>query len=289
MNQAPRAAPPPLDPGVDYAAEYDNRARTPEHPRLFDAWARHSAAYREERPPHVLSYGHGERETIDVFEAGEGSNPGPAVLFIHGGYWQAMDRSSFSVCARGLNARGISVGVAGYDLAPSVGIGDIVAQMRRAAVALWRHAGWPVVAAGHSAGGHLAACLLATDWEAEHAVKQRVPAAYAISGLFDLRPLIPTPLNTALRLDEEEAVRQSPRFWAPPAGLVLDCVVGAAESSEFHRQSRDMADAWGRAGVQTRYESVADANHFTVLAPLADADSRMVARIAELAERARGG
>jgi len=281
MHQAPAqpATPEPLDPSVDYLAEYDNRGRVPEHPKLFEAWARDSARWREELPPHVLSYGEGERRKIDVFEAGEG----PAVLWIHGGYWQAMDRSSSSVCARGLNLRGVTVGVAGYDLCPRVSIGDIVGQMRKAAIALWRHTGWPVVAAGHSAGGHLAACLLATDWEAEGAIPARVKAAYSVSGLFDLRPLVDTPLNGALKLDATEAVRQSPLYWPAPTGLILDAVVGGAESGEYHRQSRSIVDAWGERGVKTRYEEVADANHFTVLAPLADPDSAMVARVAELA------
>ncbi len=277
MNQAPMPA--PLDPDIDYVREYDNRSRVPEHPRLFEAWARDSARWREERPPHVLDYGEGERQRIDVFEGEDG----PCVLFIHGGYWQAMDRSSSSICARGLNLRGITVGVAGYDLCPNVAIGDIVGQMRAATIALWRHTGRPVIAAGHSAGGHLAACLLATDWTQQGAPKQRVPAACAISGLFDLRPLIETPLNGALRLDEAEAVRQSPLFWAPPEGLTLDAVVGGGESAEYHRQSRAIVDAWGAAGVATRYGEVEGANHFTVLAPLADPESEMVGLLVELA------
>ena len=276
---------PTLDPDVDYAAEYDNRARIPEHPELFAAWARDSAAWRAERPPHELAYGHGERERIDVFEGPDGPDApdhGPAVLFIHGGYWQAMDRSSSSVCARGLNLRGVTVGVAGYDLCPGVRIGDITAQLRRATIALWRHTGRPVVAVGHSAGGHLAACLLATDWEAEHAPRRRVPAAYAISGLFDLRPLIPTPLNRALRLDDAEATRESPLAWTPPAGLAIDAVVGGSESGEYHRQSRELVDRWVAAGVRARYEEIPGANHFTVLEGLADPAGAMVARILEL-------
>ena len=266
MNQAPA----PLDPAVDYVAEYDNRGRVPEHPAHFARWAQDSADWRAEHPPLDLAYGVGEREHIDLFEAADG----PAVLFIHGGYWQAMDRSSSSVCAKGLNQAGVSVGVAGYDLCPAISIAGIVAQMRSAARALAAHTGKPVVAAGHSAGGHLAACLLALEPE--------VRAAYSISGLFDLRPLIGTPLNKALALDEEEAVRQSPLFWAPPSGKTIDAVVGGAESGEYHRQSRAIGETWGEAGVKTRYEAVPGANHFTVLEPLADPDSEMVRRIRDL-------
>lgn len=270
MNQSPT----PLDPSVDYVAEYDNRSRVPEHPAHFAAWAQDSAAWRGEHPPLDLAYGSGERERIDLFEA---AGSGPAVLFIHGGYWQAMDRASSSVCARGLNLAGVSVGVMGYDLCPAISIGGIVAQARAAARALAAHTGKPVVAVGHSAGGHLAACLLALEPE--------VRAAYSISGLFDLRPLIGTPLNKALALDEDEAVRQSPLFWAAPAGKTLDAVVGGAESGEYHRQSRAISEAWAEAGTHTRYDAIPEANHFTVLAPMADAGSAMVARIRELTGR----
>jgi arylformamidase len=276
MNQAPKPlAPSSLDPSVDYVAEYDNRARVPEHPAHFAAWAQDSADWRAERPPLDLVYGEGERERIDLFEAKNGPGSGPAVLYIHGGYWQAMDRTSSSVCARGLNLTGVSVGVMGYDLCPAISIAGIVAQARAAARALAAHTGKPVVAAGHSAGGHLAACLLALQPE--------VTAAYSISGLFDLRPLIGTPLNKALALDEEEAVRQSPLFWAPPQGKSLDAVVGGAESGEYHRQSRSIAEVWGEAGTKTRYEAVEAANHFTILAPLADPASNMVRHIRALA------
>ncbi|MBX7248790.1 MAG: alpha/beta hydrolase [Caulobacteraceae bacterium] len=264
---------PPLDPAVDYVAEYDNRGRVPDHPAHFAAWAQDSADWRAERPPLDLPYGAGDRERIDLFEAGDG----PAVLYIHGGYWQSMDRSSSSVCARGLNLAGVTVGVAGYDLCPAISIAGIVAQMRQAARTLARHTARPVVVAGHSAGGHLAACLLALEPE--------VRAAYAISGLFDLRPLIGTPLNRALALDEEEAVRQSPLFWVPPTGKVLDAVLGSDESGEYHRQSRAIIETWGEAGVQARYDAVEGANHFTVLAPLAREDSAMVQRIADLTRR----
>lgn len=258
---------------VDLEAEYNNRARVPGHPALIEGWRSDAAAWRAARPPRPVAYGGGEREVIDLF-AGDGAGPRPVALFLHGGYWQAMDRAAFSHMARGLNQRGIDVGVAGYDLCPAVRIGDIVEQARAATRALAAETGRPVTVFGHSAGGHLAACVLATE--------AATPAALAISGLFELAPLIPTSLNGALGLDEAEAARLSPIDWPAPAGKRLDLLVGEAESDEFHRQSQAMADRWGAAGVQVREAVVAGANHFTVLAPFADPDSVETARLAEL-------
>ena len=144
-----------------------------------------------------------------------------------------------------------------------------------------------LVVSGHSAGGHLAACMLATDWPAVDASLPRdfVPSAYAISGLFDLAPLVETSINRALQLDGAAARAASPLFWRPPAGKSLDAVVGEQESAEYFRQSRTVADTWGATGVATRFAVVPGANHFTAIAPLADPASPMVARLKQLAGR----
>jgi arylformamidase len=266
---------------IDYEVEYNNRARVPENPQLMAGWARDAAAYRAQHPPRRLSYGPGPRHTIDLFEAG---GDGPIVVYIHGGYWQALDGSSSSHCARGLNGHDITVAIPSYDLCPQVTIDAIIRQMRDAAGELAR-LGRPLVVSGHSAGGHLAACLLATDWPAfDPALPiDLVRAAYTISGLFELEPLVTTSINKALGMDAASAHAASPLFWTPPAGKSLDAVVGGRESAEYLRQSRTMVDRWGAAGVATRYGEVADANHFTAIAPLADPDSAMVLRLKELA------
>ena len=268
--------------GIDYDAEYNNRARVPDHPAVIEGWARDAAAYRDSMQGRfeTLRYGASERQAIDVFEPDHGS-ASATVMFIHGGYWQSMDRSMFSHLARGPNAHGVRVAVPGYDLCPQVRVGDIVEQIRQACLRLAERGS--LVVAGHSAGGHLAACMLATDWTTLGAAPNLVPAAYAISGLFDLKPLVATFVNQALEMSETEAERLSPIGWPAPIGRRIDAVVGGDESSEYLRQSRTLAERWGEAGVRTRYEAVAGQNHFTVIAALADPDSAMTQRLVELA------
>jgi arylformamidase len=268
---------------IDYEVEYNNRTRVPENSAIMAGWGRDAAAYRGAHPPRQIAYGPDPRNTIDFF-AGDGE--GPIVVFIHGGYWQVLDGSSFSHCARGLNAHGIDVAVPSYDLCPQVTVDTIIDQMRAVAHALAR-LGRPLVVSGHSAGGHLAACLLATDWRALDASlpKDPVIAAYAISGLFDLVPLVGTSINTALGLDDAAAKSASPLFWKAPAHGSLDAVVGENESAEYHRQSRDLTESWAKSGLLTRYGVIAAANHFTAIAPLADPASEMVMRLKGLTRR----
>jgi len=268
---------------VDYEVEYNNRARVPENPALISGWARDAAAYRAQRAPQTMSYGPGARHTIDLF-AGNGN--GPVVVFMHGGYWQALDGSFFSHCARGLNAHGIDVAVPTYDLCPAVTVGEIVRQMQTAMRELAKLER-PLVISGHSAGGQLAACLLATDWRAFDASlpADLILAAYAISGLFDLVPLVGTTVNTALHLDAETARAASPLFWNVPSRGSLDAVVGENESAEYFRQSKTVVERWGASGVATRFGVVPGANHFTAIAPLVDPDSAMVGRLKQLARR----
>jgi arylformamidase len=272
-----------LNTGVDYEVEYNNRARVPENPALIAGWARDAASYRAQHAPRSQAYGPGARHMIDLFE-GDGS--GPIVVFIHGGYWQALDGSFFSHLAGGLNAHGVSVAIPSYDLCPDVTIDRIIEEMRMASRELAR-LGKRLVISGHSAGGHLAACMLATDWPAFDASlpKDLVTAAYAISGLFDLGPLVETSINKALRLDHATARAASPLYWKAPAHGSLDAVVGENESAEYFRQSRSIVERWGAAGIATRFGTVAAANHFTAIAPLADPNAPMVLRLKELVGR----
>jgi len=267
----------------DLEAEYNNRARVPEHPVHIAGWQRDAAAYREHAVGELdLAYGPGERHRLDLFHPATGDAGGPIVLYIHGGYWQALDKSFSSHLARGANERGFTVAIPNYTLAPSATLAEIVAEMEMAADFLTQRMGRPLVATGHSAGGHLAACLMARPGPRTMPVRAAMP----ISGLFDLPPLVPTSLNKALGLTVEEARRLSPLDWIPPKAGHLVAVAGGAESREFLRQSQAIVERWAAAGVATRYHEVPGAHHFDVIAGLADPRDPLVGFIVELAAKA---
>ena len=267
---------------MNLEAQYNNRALVPDHPAVMQRWRESAEAARAAHPPLEIGYGPGPREVMDLFEAGPTA---PVAVFLHGGYWQALDKGWFSGLAPALLAHGVSLAIPSYDLCPAVRLGTILGQVRAAVETVRERTGARPVVVGHSAGGHMAACMLSEG---------RASAAVAISGVFDLAPLIPTLLNKALDLDEREAAALSPVYWpvpngSTPGGTVLDCVVGADESAEFLRQSRMMADHWGALGVETRYDALPGFNHFTVLDPLFDGDSEITRRIVGLSNLPKFG
>lgn len=271
---------------MDLNAQYNNRALVPNHPEIVAGWVKDAEAYRAAHPQSLgLAYGSHERHAYDLF-AGERDSPAPLIVFIHGGYWQGLHRTQFSHMAAGCNAHGLDVAIPSYRLAPEVGIADIIADMQAFCLHLWQTHGRRLVVAGHSAGGHLAACMMATDWSAHGAPADLVVSGMGISGLYDLRPLMPVYVNDALKMDEKTARAASPLCWTPPAQGRFEAWVGGDESREYHRQSETLAATWLGAGVDCCWIESPGDNHFTVVRHLAADDSAMTESLVAMAAAA---
>ncbi len=262
-------------------AQYNNRARVPDAPRILERWANASELARAQSDGVLdLAYGDAPGETLDVFPAAHPQ--APVFFFVHGGYWRALDKRDQSFVAPALVAAGAMVVVANYALCPAVTIEHITLQMVRALAWTFRHAAEfggdarRIVVGGHSAGGHLAAMLLGCRWNevARDLPPDLLRSALSISGVFDLEPIRRTPfLAPDLRLTPASVRRLSPALLPAPAGRLV-AVVGADESEEFRRQNRLIRDVWGSRTVPV-CEEVPGANHFTVLHELADAGARV--------------
>ncbi len=268
---------------MNIADEYNNRALVPDHPRIILDYHTDARAYRERaRADLDIAYGARQRNRFDLFHPAN-DNGGPLVVFIHGGYWRSFDKSVFSHMAAGANAHGLTVAVPSYTLCPEVTIPEIIEELRQCCLFLAKTHGRRLVVAGHSAGGHLAACLAATGWNHYGARPDLVQACLSVSGVFDLRPMLVTPMNDDLRLDAVSAFTASPLLWPMPNHLALDSWVGAEESFEFLRQARSLAAAWAGLGLPCRYREVPGKNHFTVPIALTDPESEVTRRLVELA------
>lgn len=264
-------------------ALYNNRLLVPNALEITGLLEQRSASFRDAARAELdIPYGAGERSKFDLFMP-QGEDWQTLVVFIHGGYWQMRDRKDFSALARGTVENGLAVAMPSYDLCPDVTIGDIINQLRGLCKHLHRTYGKPLVIAGHSAGGHLTAAMLGTDWAVEDAQDMKILGAVPISGVFDLMGLIGTTINEPLKLNPDTAKLWSPLLWTPRVKVPMRVYVGGGESQGFLDQSRWLVDTWGPYGVDAEYIEIAHANHFTVIAELEDKDSAMAQTILKLA------
>lgn len=221
-----------------------------------------------------LPYGDHERERLDLRPA---TSPRGTLLYLHAGYWQSRDKSQFRFLAPGFNALGWDMVLANYPLCPQVTVARIVESAVQALRQLAHHQSrqgrhGPVVLCGHSAGAHLAVELALRRAAARLDMPLKLVGVVAISGVFDLQPLQQTTLNDKLQLDAAQAQACSPsRRPLPGAGPAL-FLVGESETPAFHAQSQDMARAWQAQGNPGHCETVAGADHFSILARIADPD-----------------
>ncbi len=257
---------------MDWDDAYANSAYIPGADEIAAAWPRDAAAYRHSaNGEYDIPYGTGPRERYDLFlPDGE---PQGLFVFIHGGYWMAFNKSSWSHLAAGAVGRGWAAMLPSYELCPHARIREITVQTGAAIAHAAARLSGPIAVSGHSAGGHLAARMICDGTPLDQSVVKRIAHVLGISGIYDLRPLMRTAMNQTLRLTETEAQHESPALLKPETGERMTVWVGAEERPEFRRQSALLAEAWRRHGVEVRHVEAPGRHHFNVITPLADPDS----------------
>lgn len=261
---------------------YNNRSLVPDYASYFDNWVQTSKSVRgNQRCTLDVAYGQSQGEKLDVFPGAP--KDAPVMVFIHGGYWRSLDKADHSFVAPAFTAQGACVVVVNYDLCPAVTIPEIMMQMVRALAWTYRniaqYGGNPkrITVVGHSAGGHLAAMLLACVWKtyAKDLPVDLVKNALSISGLYDLEPLRHAPnLKDSLELTPSQVRRASPALLPAPRKGTLYSVAGGDESAEFLRHNQLIQAAWGNKTVPVA-EALPGLNHFSVLDALLNPAHRL--------------
>lgn len=276
---------------TNYDLLYNPRLTVTGYEEIFARWEKDSERARARLDCYLdVPYGTSASETLDLFRA-RGESRG-LLMYIHGGFWRALDKKRFSFVAPALVDAGITVAVVDYALCPAVQVADIVMQMVQASAWLYRNGanfGAPaarLAVCGHSAGGHLAAMMLACEWPryAPDLPKNVVTRAMSISGLYDLTEIVKVPsVNGDVRLTEKTAIRVSPAFMPPASDAALHTAVGTEEIEGFHIQNRLIAKRWGKA-LRSDIPCPGK-DHFTVLDDLCDPHRPLFKTVVELATR----
>ena len=269
---------------------YDQDALDAEYGKYSDPTAAEEAIhYWEERSKSARSelncrldipYGPSNSETLDVFLSSN-PNPAPINVFFHGGYWRSLHKNGFSYVAYGLHEGGGITVIVNYALVSVVSFDELVRQCRSALSWIWINADSfggdreRLFVSGHSAGGHLVAMMMATDWPAfdlELPI-QLIQGGCGISGLYDLEPIRLCFLNEDLNLTEEDAECNSPSKLRPTSLSPLVLAVGAKEGKEFHRQSVSLANSWKQSSKPPELLVMPNQDHFSIATQLGDSKS----------------
>lgn len=262
----------------DWTDAYANAPNIPGGDRWPAAWVQPAQAYRDAllgsgRATLDIGYGDGARNRFDLFRP-EGPPKG-LVVFVHGGFWKALDKSFWSHLARGPGERGYAVAMPSYTLCPAVRIADITREIGTAVARAAAMVEGPVFLTGHSAGGHLVTRMISATSPLPENVRARISHTVSISGLHDLRPLMKAAMNAELRIDQVEALAESPALLSPIPNARLTCWVGSAERPEFVRQNALLANIWIGLGATTCVVEEPGRHHFDVIDGLADPDHQL--------------
>lgn len=256
-------------------AEYNLRTRHPERQEVYEAYSHRSELVRSTIPVDLdVSYGPHERSVVDLFPV---SGAQAILVFFHGGYWRALDKSIFSFIAAPFVEAGYAVALPNYPLAPETPIAGIVDQALAAVTwigenrdRLGAQADTPIAVTGHSAGGHLSAICAATNWIDHGLEPNLISACVPISGLFELEPLRHTNVAAQVHMTADEARRLSPIHRSHARAVPTLLIVGGDETDGFVWQSGAYQDHLTQLGTDAELCEEPGFNHFTILEPLAD-------------------
>ncbi|MCA3597676.1 MAG: alpha/beta fold hydrolase [Methylobacterium sp.] len=263
---------------IDWTDAYNNMGHIPGGPDYPPRWMAEAAAFREAmlaggRAELDIPYGEKPRNRFDLFRP-ESAAKG-LLVFVHGGWWIAFDKSVWSHLAQGAVAAGWAVALPSYTLAPEARIGEITREIAQAITVAAPRIGGPILLAGHSAGGHLVTRMVCRDAPLSEAVLARIRRVTSISGLHDLRPLMKIAANEKLRIDAAEAQAESPALLEPLPDARVACAVGAEERPEFLRQNDLLANIWFGLEARTSSLHIPGCHHFNVVDGMKDRDSRL--------------
>uniref|UniRef100_H2U8U6 Arylformamidase n=1 Tax=Takifugu rubripes TaxID=31033 RepID=H2U8U6_TAKRU len=219
-----------------------------------------------------VPYGEGDGEKLDVYIPSTSSLDVDLVIYLHGGYWQFLSKEESGFMAVPLVDKGVVVVAVDYDIAPKVLSFSLALSFTNGHFVCTGLSG--LYLCGHSAGAHLAAMVLSTDWS-QYSVTPQIKGALLVSGIYDLLPILSTYVNDPLKMTEEVALRNSPsKFVSQLKHSSSDChiimAVAENDSPEFHKQSEEYYKALEASGLNVSMENVANTDHFNIIEQLVD-------------------
>ncbi|XP_037910103.1 kynurenine formamidase-like isoform X2 [Hermetia illucens] len=220
-----------------------------------------------------VRYGPREKQLLDIYYKGE-EQGAPVIVYIHGGYWQEFSKDLSAFWVTPYLENGYRVILMGYDLCPAVTLSELVDEIKGGLKYCLQYAAETNAKAvsiiGHSAGAHLAIAALDKETVGLPTINL-VKSLYLVAGIYDLRVLINSSVNTNndLTLDESNVQQLSPMLidYSHLKGLKLKINVVAAEfdSPLFVEQSQGMNKQLEKFQIDSKYKLISGVDHFEVM------------------------
>ena len=271
-----------------YTTQYNARAAIPDHPQIFSRWQTDSALARRTHAGVLdVAFGESDGERLDFFPATK--RGAPLLVFIHGGWWRSLDKSDFTFVVPPFLAAGCNVALTNYTLAPHASLEEITRQQLRALAWLYRNADQyefnreRIIVAGHSAGAHLAAMMMAAQWSVfgEDLPTDLIKGGILMSGLYDLDPIRYAEfVNVDLKITPENALHLSPGFMPLSHAIPFITAVGDEESDEFKRHTALLSKNWQAS--HTADVLMPEINHLTICDAFANEEHALCKASCEL-------
>lgn len=259
---------------------YDQRVWAPNAQEVIARYASDSAAVRQKYPPKTERYGESEAETLDIF-APAGAKDRPVMVFIHGGAWRALGREDASAPASTFVENGCLYVALNFANIPAVRLPGMAAQCQRALIWLHRNiarfGGDPqrIFVSGHSSGGHLCGVMLTSDWSALGGPRDLIKGGVAMSGMYELHPVMLSARSSYVKISPDELAALSPMRHLGRVACEVIVVFGDKESPEFQRQSNEFATALAGMGRLAKRIVLPGSNHFVVPEDLNNAKTEL--------------
>ena len=244
---------------------------------------------REELPCILeVSYGHSPLQKVDIFGK-KNLKKANVHIFIHGGYWRALDKSDHSQLAKPFVKEGILYFSVNHDLCPNVSLSKIVQQITNSIIWIYnnceKYGGNPdkISISGHSAGAHLCAMMLSIDWSKFNVPTKIIKGVVLISGIYEPEIVLNLSVNEEIKLSKQEALRNTPTHPINNIQNILICV-GGEEPKGWIEQTKLYAKKIVNKGNNLDFSILKKENHFSLMISFSNSNNTYVKKIIHMAK-----
>ena len=262
---------------------YNPRVAVPDAQDYIDDFIERSKDVREKIEGfYDIRYGAKPKQTLDLHLPNDVKNP-PLLVYIHGGYWRAIDKNDHSFVALPFLKDGIAVANVNYDLCPSVTLSEIVEELIEAfhfvkkQASDWKTSGIYLI--GHSAGAHLVGELIGRNFFDNEQENSKLKGAILSSGIYEPELVLNLEVNQEIRLDEKMASECNVMNKPPLTKSPIMVCVGGDEPEGWIDQSRRYAEVCRSQNLSVDFQIVEDANHFSLLDHAMNSDYKLNQKI----------